>query len=67
MKFMKRNAETLDLKRMRIAGWRDRAEDGEEWSKLLNRPRHTQGCRVDRRRRRRRRRRRTLRRWVGGY
>jgi hypothetical protein len=40
------------LKRMKKTGWRVKAEDREEWSKLLNRPRPTQGCRVDRRRRR---------------
>jgi hypothetical protein len=40
-----------DLKRMRITGWRERAEDREEWSKIVERPRPTQGCRVDRRRR----------------
>jgi hypothetical protein len=41
-----------DLKRMKITGWGVIAEDRAE---LLNRPRPTQGCRVDRRRRRRRR------------
>ena len=51
-----------DLKRMNITGWRVKAEDREEWVELLNRPRPTQGCRVDRRRRKRRRRRRRRRR-----
>jgi hypothetical protein len=47
-----------DLKRMKITGWRVKAEGRQEWVELLNRPRPTQGCRVNRRRRRRRRRRR---------
>jgi hypothetical protein len=41
-----------DLKRMRITGWREREQRIERSGvKLLNRPRPTQGCRVDRRRR----------------
>jgi hypothetical protein len=38
-----------DLKRMKIIGWRAKVEDRQE-IELLNRPRPTQGCRVNRRR-----------------
>jgi hypothetical protein len=42
-----------DLKRMRITGWRKRERRIERSGvELLNRPRPTQGCRVDRKRRR---------------
>jgi hypothetical protein len=39
-----------DLKRMRITGWREREQRIERSGlKLLNKPRPTQGCRVNRR------------------
>jgi hypothetical protein len=40
-----------DLKRMKIIGWRVKAEDRKIGVELLNRPGPTQGCRVNRRRR----------------
>ena len=45
-----------DLKRMKIVGRGRRPRIGRSGIELLNRPRHTQGCRINRRRRRRRRR-----------
>ena len=40
-----------DLKRMKITGWRVKAEDREEWSKIVEQTKTHPGCRVDRRRR----------------
>ena len=41
-----------DLKRMKIVGWRAKVEDNRSGIELLNRPRPTQSCRLNRRRRR---------------